>query len=83
MRAGAGAVNLAATITDGAQRSEAARFPIAPTDTPAGVTQVVNVALQIPETYGETFTIELDLVSELITWFSEQGLPPTWIHQAP
>jgi len=81
--AGAGAVNLAATITDGTQRSEAARFPIASTETPAGVTQVVNVALQIPEAYGETFTIELDLVSELITWFSEQGLPPTRIHQAP
>jgi len=83
--AAAGAVNLAATImqADGAQRSEAARFPIAVADTPAGVEQVVMVTLQIPESYGEAFVIELDLVSELITWFSEQGFPPTQIKPIP
>ncbi|MDP3196654.1 class I SAM-dependent methyltransferase [Tabrizicola sp.] len=83
--AAAGAVNLAATVVqaDGTQRSEAARFPIAPTDTPAGMEQLVKVALEIPAAYGEAFIVELDLVSELITWFSEQGLSPTLIHQVP
>lgn len=74
----AGAVNLSARIilADGKREADAARFPVAAAATPSGQARMVEVSLEIPYAAGDDFAVEFDLVSELVAWFSDLGMPP-------